>query len=217
MIKRALSAVILISILILQTGCNRASSPREALEGFVREMNACRYKAAYDYVDNRGGYRFHDGAEKIMAPVARSLNMVIDTETDGVSSVTITADVTTIDLREVFLAAAAVVYDGFFDVVVGDGKITKDELNKRMVDEIVRQAELPSAPICTTKCDIRISYIDGSWFIQMDSALYAAVTGYLDEANELVNSGAVSTTEPTTISTLPPEEMTVTETDPIIE
>ena len=217
MIKRVFSIIILIFVLFIQAGCNKASTPRDALVSFVRNMNACKYKIAFDYVDNRGGFKFHDGADKIINSVSRSLDAVITDDVTGVSSATLTVKVTSVDLREIYASANETVCAGFYDVAVNGGKITTVEYNRRMVDEIVMQAGSSSAPAVTTECTVQLYNNNGAWLIRMDQLFYAAVTGYLDEANSRFLSGALSGEEETTMTTLPPEEMVVTDSDPLID
>ena len=210
MIKRALSFIIVFTLLLcVFSGCKSggADSPAEAVEQFASKLTALDYKGAFFYVADYDGFGFDKDTNLIIDCVARSLKITDIKEEKGRTSARVTAEITTIDLRALYTSAAKVILPTFYDTALGSGTISKDELRQKMIDEIVFQAGSPGAPTIVTEVTVNIYNQNEKWLIKMTPEFYTVVTGYLDEANNLVTAGGImgiTTTTVTTESTEPP-------------
>lgn len=206
-------------ILIVFSGCNQATSARDCIARFQQAMNQNDYHTAFLYINNYDGFGFNDAnTEKIINAVSSSLQMDIISESGGGTTTAVTVRITTIDLRELYCAAAQTVVPQFYSSAVGGSSLASTELSNRLVSEVISLAGRPEAPKVSTECIVYVSNADGKWTINLDSQTYSAITGYLDEANDLVSGGQImlgtdysasTSTAPQTITTAPPEDTVI--------
>lgn len=193
-ITRFASIIIVLTVLtaMLFSGCNQANSARDCVSKFVGAMNQNDYRTAFLYVSNYDGFGFNDeNTEKIIDAVASSLKIDILSESGGSTTSALNVRITTVDLREIYCQAAQKVVPQFYSSAVGGSAISSAELSNKLVAEVVALATSPDATKVSTECTIYVSNSSGDWTINLDSAAYNAITGYLDEANDLVSGGQI--------------------------
>lgn len=220
---RRLFSLVLVLVLItaLFSGCNQATSARDCITRFQQAMNQNDYHTAFLYVNNYDGFGFNDAnTEKIIDAVASSLQMDVISENGGGTTTAVTVRITTIDLRELYCQAAQTVVPQFYSSAVGGSSLASAELSNMLVNEVVNLASRPDAVKVSTECIVYVSNNDGKWNINLDSATYSAITGYLNEANDLVSGGQImlgtdysvsATTKPADVITTQPQPETVIE------
>lgn len=212
--KRIVALILAVVMLASFCGCNRATSARNAVELFEIAMNENDFRQAFAYVATYDGFGFSGGSEEIMKAVASKMRIDIVNESVGSTSGTIDVDITTVDLRKVYSAAAASVIPKYYQTAVSGVQISADEIGTQLVNAVVLLCENDSAPTVTTRCTLQVTQNKkGKWEIILDTASYNAITGYLDEANNMINTGSIIdsmssilgvTTAPTTAPTAPP-------------
>lgn len=179
-------------LLLILSGCNKASSPRDAIELFTKAMNENDYKTAFAYVSDYDGFGFDEGTEQIINAVSSSMSISIVNESSSASSSIIETDVTTIDLRDVYCNAASAVIPQFYSAALAGSEISTDDISARMLSEVTTQAGAPGAPTVTTRVVFMLNMdSNGKWVIKLDVTAYNAITGYLDEANNLITTGTI--------------------------
>lgn len=205
--KRILALLLAAALCIVcMTGCNQATSARNAIELFEQEMNELDYKGAFAYVADYDGFGFSnsDGVREIIDAVARSMDIQIINDVSGLSSANIDVRITTIDLRELYRQAVENVLPGFYGQAIAGPTIPESEILDAIVEQIIVLAGSPDVATVSTDLTLNL-YLDNKdrWLIALDQQSYAAITGYLDEANALVTAGnlIVATTAPTTTTT----------------
>lgn len=192
MIKRLFAILLSLALLMCAVGCNEATSARDAVERFETAMNENEYKTAFAYVADYDGFGFDDETERLINAVASSMNINIINEAGSATSATIDADITTIDLREVYCEAAAAVIPQYYNAALAGEEISSVDISSRMMQEVMALAESGTAPTVTTRVTLMLTTnSDSKWVIRMDVLVYNAITGYLDEANNLITTGTI--------------------------
>ena len=194
--KMRVSALQTALMLLMLTACNNAETPEQAIKFFNNEMNNCDYKAAFNYVSEYDGLKFDsgdkDGTKMIVDAVAKTLEMeIISIDTSGATGVA-TLNITTVDLREIYSNAAAVVTQNDVDTVLGGAKISAEQMREALVEEISREAALSDSKKVTTECKINLTKEKDKWYLILDSESFNIVMGYINEANAMVESGEFS-------------------------
>ncbi len=194
--KMRVSALLTALMLLMLTACNNAETPEQAIKFFNNEMNNCDYKAAFNYVSEYDGLKFDsgdkDGTKMIVDAVAKTLEMeIISIDTSGATGVA-TLNITTVDLREIYSNAAAVVTQNYVDTVLGGAKISAEQMREALVEEISREAALSDSKKVTTECKINLTKEKDKWYLILDSESFNIVMGYINEANAMVESGEFS-------------------------
>lgn len=189
---RALALITALLMLVL-TACNNAKTPEQAIKFFNNEMNDCNYKAAFNYVSEYDGLKFDsgdkDGTKKIVDAVAKTLEIeIVSIDTSGATGVAV-LNITTVDLRDIYSKAAAVVTHNYVDTVLGGAKISAEEMRNTLVDEISREAALSDSKKVTTECKINLTKEKDKWYLILDSESFNVIMGYINEANAMVESG----------------------------
>lgn len=192
-LKRCTAILLAVAMLVTLVGCNKATSARNAVERFETAMNENNYREAFAYVADYDGFGFSDGTEKIMDAVAKSMNINIVSESMGASSGTIDVDITTVDLRAVYVEAAKMVIPQYYQSAVSGVSISSEEIGNKLASQVVVLCDSGAAQTVTTRCTLQMAQNSkGEWEIRLDTASYSAITGYLDEANNLVTTGAIN-------------------------
>ncbi len=184
--------VILATVLML-TGCNNASSPTDAVNRFRTAMNQLDFKQAFAYVAEYDDFGFSSGSEEIISAVAQTLDIEIlgDSGTSDRSAVDV--NITTIDLRDAYCTAASNIIPQYFSAAVSGQPISETEIGTRLVAEVVMIAQSGSAKGVTTRCSLDVVKNDrGKWEIVLNGTAFNAITGYLEEANNLISTGAIT-------------------------
>ncbi len=194
--KIRVSALLMALMMVVLTACNNAETPEQAIKFFNNEMNNCDYKAAFNYVSEYDGLKFDsgdkDGTKMIVDAVAKTLEMeIISIDTSGATGVA-TLNITTVDLREIYSNAAAVVTQNYVDTVLGGAKISAEQMREALVEEISREAALSDSKKVTTECKINLTKEKDKWYLILDSESFNIVMGYINEANAMVESGEFS-------------------------
>lgn len=184
-------------MMVMLTACNNAETPEQAIKFFNNEMNDCNYKAAFNYVSEYDGLKFDsgdkDGTKMIVDAVAKTLEMeIISIDTSGATGMA-TLNITTVDLREIYSNAADVVTQNYVDTVLGGAKISAEQMREALVEEISREAALSDSKKVTTECKINLTKEKDKWYLILDSESFNIIMGYINEANEMVESGEFST------------------------
>ena len=136
----------------------------------------------------------------------------------GSSTANVDVNVTTIDLREIYMDAAAEVIPNYYGDAVSGKHISESEIGRKLVDAVVEQANRSYAPTVTTRLSLYLVNDSGKWRIKLDTNAYYAITGYLDDANNLVTTGLIvsaisdTTSAPTTAATQPPQPVAQSDT-----
>ena len=183
---------LVLALLICAAGCNEATSARDAVERFRTAMNENDYKTAFAYVADYDGFGFDDDAERLINAVASSLNINIISESGSATNAMLEADITTIDLRDIYCEAANAVIPQYYNAVLAGETISSQDISSRMMQEVMALAESGSAPTVTSRVALTLTTnADGKWVIRMDVTTYNAITGYLDEANNLITTGTI--------------------------
>lgn len=194
--KIRVSALLMALMMVVLTACNNAETPEQAIKFFNNEMNNCDYKAAFNYVSEYDGLKFDsgdkDGTKMIVDAVAKTLEMeIISIDTSGATGVA-TLNITTVDLREIYSNAAAVVTQNYVDTVLGGAKISAEQMRDALVEEISREAALSDSKKVTTECKINLTKEKDKWYLILDSESFNIIMGYINEANAMVESGEFS-------------------------
>ncbi len=194
--KIRVSALLMALMMVVLTACNNAETPEQAIKFFNNEMNNCDYKAAFNYVSEYDGLKFDsgdkDGTKMIVDAVAKTLEMeIISIDTSGATGVA-TLNITTVDLREIYSNAAAVVTQNYVDTVLGGAKISAEQMREALVEEISREAALSDSKKVTTECKINLTKEKDKWYLILDSESFNIIMGYINEANAMVESGEFS-------------------------
>jgi len=191
-INRIISVMLVLVLLLGMCGCNKATSPRDAVERFVTAMNNNDFRTAFAYIADYDSFGFSDKTEDIIKAVASSMKVEFVSESVGSSSATIEVKITTVDLRQVYKDAAATVIPEYYDDAVSGVPISEREIGDRIIDEVASRASDSYAPKVTTQLSLYLSTDkDGKWLIRLDNDAYYVITGYLDEANNLVTTGKI--------------------------
>lgn len=187
-----ITALVLTVVMIMPLfGCNQAASPRDAVDRFAAAMNQNNFRSAFAYVADYDNFGFSGGSEEIMKAVASSLKIEFLSEDVGSSTATVDVNVTTIDLREIYMDAAAEVIPNYYGDAVSGKHISESEIGRKLVDSVVEQANRSYAPTVTTRLSLYLVNDSGKWRIKLDTNAYYAITGYLDDANNLVTTGLI--------------------------
>lgn len=190
--KRILCFMLAAVMLVGFTACNKATSPRDAVDRFVVAMNKKDFRAAFAYIADYDSFGFSGGTEDIIGAVASSMKAEFLGESAGSTGATVDVNITTVDLREIYMSAAAKVIPSYYEAAVSGRTISEAEIGERLIDEVVAEAGMNSAPTVTTKVSLQLIKSDsGKWQIRLDNDAYYAITGYLDEANNLVTTGMI--------------------------
>lgn len=191
---RIVSLLLCLFLMVSLTGCNRAESASDCIMRFQDAMNRQDFREAFVYVADYDGFGFSsDGSEDIMACVAKTLDIQVLSETPMSNGSNVEVSITTIDLREAYCDAANAVIPGYYKQAVSGQPISEAELGRRLVDEVVSLAKNGKSAGVTTKCILFVRKSDrGKWEIVLDTASYSAITGYIDEANNLITTGAIA-------------------------
>ena len=193
MTRRFLALLLSVLLLLCVTGCgNDAASARDAVQKFEAEMNENNYKAAFAYVADYDGFGFDKDTERIINAVSSSLRINVINDTSTATNAVLEVDITTIDLREVYCNAAAIVIPQYYSAALAGEDISAADISLKMMQEVVGISEGPSAPTITTRIPLTVGLNnDSEWVIRLDVAAYNAITGYLDEANNLITTGTI--------------------------
>jgi hypothetical protein len=181
-------------LLLVLTGCNKAKTPREAVELFVVNMNNHEYKAAFAYVSEYGGIDFssdREATQSMLDAVSSSLKVEITSDSTNTYSAMLSAKVTTVDLRLIYKAATIKTMNSLYTQAVSGNQISDAEIRNRIMAEIVAMAMGSDAPMVTTEYTFNLKSEGGKWYIVLDSVGYNIITGYLTEANTLVQNGEI--------------------------
>jgi len=191
-IKQLLAAALAVIMLFSMFGCNKATSPRDAVDRFVSAMNKNDFRTAFAYIADYDSFGFTDKTEDIIKAVASSMRVEHVSESSGSTSATVEVKITTVDLRKIYMDAAAVVIPEYFEAAVSGKVISESEIGDRMIEEVAARASDTYAPTVTTQLSLYLTNNDdGKWQIRLDTDAYYAITGYIDEANNLVTTGMI--------------------------
>lgn len=188
---RIIALILAAALMAPLAGCNQAASPRDAVDRFASAMNQNNFREAFAYIATYDGFGFSDGSEEIMKAVASSMKVEFLGEDVGGTTAYVDVNITTIDLREIYMDAASVVIPAYYGDAVSGRHISEDEVGTRLVNEVVEQANRSYAPTVTTRVSLYLVKESGKWKIQLDTNAYYAVTGYLEDANNLVTTGMI--------------------------
>lgn len=192
MSKRFLAILLAFVLILCASGCNEATSARDALVRFESAMNENDYRTAFAYVADYDGFGFDDETERLINAVSSSLSINVINESGSATSALVEADISTIDLREVYCDAASAVIPQYYNAALSGESIAAADISNRMMQEVMAAAESGTAPTVTTRVTITLTTdSDGKWVIRMDVNTYNAITGYLDEANNLITTGTI--------------------------
>ncbi|MBE6754291.1 MAG: hypothetical protein E7559_08090 [Ruminococcaceae bacterium] len=191
--KKCTALLLVLCLLTMLTGCNRANSARNAVERFETAMNENNFREAFAYIADYDGFGFKSDTEEIINAVASSLDIDIISESVGAAGGTIEVDITTVDLRKVYSNAAAVVIPKYYQTAVSGTPIAPEHIGVQLVNEVVSQIYSGTAPTVTTRCNLQmVTNKNNKWEIRLDNASYSAITGYLDEANNMITTGTIT-------------------------
>ena len=192
MTRRFLSVFLLVAVLFCMMGCNEATSARDAVQRFQTAMNENDYKTAFAYVADYDGYGFDKDTERIINAVSSSLRINIVNDSSSATNAMLDADITTIDLRQVYCDAASVVIPQYYTAALAGEEISANDISIKMMQEVIAMVEGAAAPTVTTRVPLTVSMSnDNKWLIRLDVTAYNAITGYLDEANNLITTGTI--------------------------
>lgn len=192
MIRRFLALILSLALILCAAGCNEAVSARDAVERFEAAMNENDYKTAFAYIADYDGFSFDKDTERIINAVSTSLRINIISDNSSATSGLLETDITTIDLRQVYCDAAAIVIPQYYSAALSGEDIAAADISIKMMQEVVAICEGSSAPTITTRVPITVSLnSDSKWVIRLDVAAYDALTGYLEEANNLITTGTI--------------------------
>ncbi|MBE6760478.1 MAG: hypothetical protein E7554_10430 [Ruminococcaceae bacterium] len=194
MTRRIFAGFLLIAMLLCAVGCNEATSARDAVERFEAAMKENDYKTAFAYVADYDGYGFDKDkdTERIINAVSSSLSVNILNDSSSATNALFDADITTIDLRQVYCDAASVVIPQYYTAALAGEDISANDISIKMMQEVIAMVEGPGAPTVTTRVPLTVSLSnDNEWLIRLDVVAYNAITGYLDEANNLITTGTI--------------------------
>ncbi len=194
MSKRFFAILLSLAMLFCAAGCNEATSARDAVTRFESAMNENDYRTAFAYVADYDGFGFDgdDDAERLINAVASSLRINVINETGSATNAMLETDITTIDLREVYCDAAAAVIPQYYNAALAGEEISANDISSRMMQEVMAISESGAAPTVTTRVTLTLTTnSDGKWVIRMDITAHNALTGYLDEANNLITTGTI--------------------------
>lgn len=197
---KAAVAVIVAAMILILTACNDADTPEQAIKSFNSKMNDCNYKGAFAYVSEYDGLSFDkgdkDGTKQIVNAVAKTLDIeIMDIQTSGATGAA-RLNITTVDLREIYSTAAGTVTNGYVDTVLGGSKISAEEMRNALVAEIVRESAMSDAKHITSECQVNLMREKNHWYIILDSTSFNIIMGYINDANEMVESGNFSAVTP---------------------
>ena len=200
-----------------QTRLAQADTPEQAIQGFVNNMNDCRYKAAFSYVSGYDGLSFdkgdRTGTRKIVDAVAKTLEIeIIDIQTSGATGAA-TLSVTTVDLRNIYSRAASTVTNNYVDTVLGGARISAEDMREALVNEIVRESEMSQAKRVTTETRVNMKREKDRWYIILDSTSFNIMMGYINDANSMVESGDFTNVAPVSDSDAPKASSEPDDTD----
>ncbi len=192
MTRRIFAAFLFVVMLLGLIGCNEATSARDAVDRFGAAMNENDYKTAFAYVADYDGYGFDKDTERIINAVSSSLRINIISDSSSATNALFEADITTIDLREVYCDAASVVIPQYYSAALAGEDISANDISIKMMQEVMAMSEAPGAPTVTTRVPLNVSLSnDNKWLIRLDVTAYNSITGYLDEANNLITTGTI--------------------------
>lgn len=193
-IVRLAAALLSAAMLLTLAGCNRASSATDCVERFQTAMNKEDFREAFAYIADYDGFGFKsDGSEDIIAAVARTLTIDVLSETPVTGGANLEVNITTIDLREAYCDAANVVIPTYYKMAVSGQPISEAELGRKLVDEVTAQAASGRSKGVSTRCNLFVRKNNrDKWEIVLDTTSFSALTGYLDEANNLITTGAIA-------------------------
>ena len=188
---RIIALIMAAALMLPLCGCNQAASPRDAVDRFASAMNQNNFREAFAYIADYDSFGFSEGSEEIMKAVASSMKIEFISEDVGSTTANVDVNITTIDLREIYMDAAAVVIPNYYGDAVSGKPISEREVGRRMIDEVIEQANRSYAPTVTTRVSLYLISEGGKWKIRLDTNAYYAITGYLDDANNLVTTGLI--------------------------
>lgn len=191
------SLVMVIVLLAGLTSCTSpAKNPEEAAEQFLTNFSKQKYNDAFDFVDSYDGFSFDNrdesGTKDIVDAVAKTMSFEIVGRTDSETPVEVVANVTTVDLRELYKSAAKEVAESMFSEALSKGSaIDADKFKSQLIQAVVKAAESESATKTTTEVTFKMEELDGNWFIVMDDLVFNNVCGHMNEANEWLKENLV--------------------------
>jgi len=194
MTRRFFALFLSLVLLMCVVGCNEATSARDAVQRFEAAMNENDYKTAFAYVADYDGFKFDKDTERIINAVSSSLKINVVNDSSTATNATLEAEITTIDLREVYCNAASIVIPQYYSVALAGEDISAQDISTKMIQEVMAICEGATAPppTITTRVPLTVSLTnDGKWVIRLDVMAYNAITGYLDEANNLITTGTI--------------------------
>ncbi len=194
MSKRFFAILLSLALLLCAAGCNEATSARNAVELFESAMNENDYRTAFAYVADYDGFGFDNDAdaERLIDAVCASLDINIISESGSATNALLEADITTIDLREIYCIAAGAVIPQYYNAALAGDAISSEDISNRMMQEVMALSESGTAPTVTSRVALTLTTDnDGKWVIRMDVTAFNAITGYLDEANNLITTGTI--------------------------
>ena len=192
MTRRIFAAFLFIAMLFCAVGCNEATSARDAVDRFETAMKENDYKTAFAYVADYDGYGFDKDTERIINAISSSLSVNIVNDSSSATNALFEADITTIDLRQVYCDAASVVIPQYYTAALAGEDISANDISIKMMQEVIAMVEGAGAPTVTTRVPLTVSLSnDDKWLIRLDVVAYNAITGYLDEANNLITTGTI--------------------------
>ena len=194
-LRRFISAAALLLTAALLTGCNQAVSAADCIMRFQDAMNRQEFREAFNYVADYDNFGFTSaGSDQIIGTVAQTLSIEVLGESGIETSKQVNVAITSIDLREAYCDAAREVIPTYYQQAVSGQPISDAELGTKLVNEVVRITQSGSAKGITTNCTLNVVQNKrGKWEIVLDTASYSAITGYIDEANNLITTGAIAT------------------------
>ena len=192
MTRRFLASILFVAVLFCMMGCNEATSARDAVQKFQTAMNENDYKTAFAYIADYDGYGFDQDTERIINAVSSSLRINIVNDSSSATNAMLETDITTIDLRKVYCDAASVVIPQYYSAALAGEDISAGDISIKMMQEVIAMVEGPNAPTITTRVPLTVSLNnDNKWLIRLDVTAYNSITGYLDEANNLITTGTI--------------------------
>lgn len=196
-LRKILAAVLVVCMVLAMTACNSSTTPRDCVSLFTQSMNENDYRSAAAYLSDYDGFSF-DAADRsntkaMLDAVARSLKINILSDSSGMSSASLNVEITTVDLRLIYKYAAISVMESYHSSAVGGTNISDAEIREKIMQQVVAIACASDAPTVTSQCTLMLESDGGKWYIVLDGNSYNIITGYLTEANTLVESGEILT------------------------
>lgn len=188
MLKKIISVVISAVLVLSLCACSSsASTPQEAVEGFAKLYQEQKYTKAFEYVSNYDGLSFdgeQEQTQKMVDAAAKSIKIEVTGSTGTESPYGVVAQVTTVDMREIYELAMAKVTEDIIGGTLSGETISEQDMEKKLAETCVEFASASDAPTVTTEAVFNLEKTDNKWYIVMDDMTVNIITGFMSEADE---------------------------------